>query len=409
MFDSNSEKLDVYEVYRLINHRFVSIPGSRHKSIEYLVHWKDCLKTDSTWEPESNLTNCGAAKLVLKYRKIHVPKVYHVTSVDHDYLATHEMMQRHKLDIPFDKCLQAYKLEFGTVNDLRMVELHGEERERVLKEEKAPRLRMNPEPKDDGRLKMRLLVMGHLEPHEWTKDMSLDSPTPAASSVKMMVAMSDESDDGEELSIGDVATAFLKGDEYSESDRPRYVTYRQYRGSKLRVFRLKGSLYGQRDAPVRWFKTIRDWLVDEKGFDQCKNDVCLFRHPETKVKLLLWVDDNLMRGARRHTDKLWDDMDAKFGLKHREYLEYGVSRTFIGTSLLKSKLNGQTVYCMDQNAEVRAFLTDTPVVGIPLKSPMRDRNDLYVNDTPASKQEATWFRSKLMSCSYEMPVGLDLT
>ena len=31
---------------------------------------------------------------------------------------------------------------------------------------------------------------------------------------------------------------------------------------------------------------------------------------------------------------------------------------------------------------------------------MRDRNDLYVNDTPASKQEATWFRSKLMSCSY---------
>jgi hypothetical protein len=138
-------------------------------------------------------------------------------------------------------------------------------------------------------------------------------------------------------------------------------------------------------------------LVDEKGFDQCKNDVCLFR---LWVKLLLWVDDNLMRGARRRTDTLWDDMDAKFGLNHRDYLECGVSRTFIGTSLLKSKLNGQTVYCMDQNAEVRAFLTDTPVVGIPLKSPMRDQNDLYVNDTPASKQEATWFRSKLMSCSY---------
>ena len=400
MFDTNSEKLDVYEVYRLIDHRFVSIPGSRLKSLEYKVHWKGCLKKDSTWEPESNLTHSGAAKIVLAYRKLHVPKVYHVTNLDHDYLATHEIMQRHKLDIPFDKCLKAYKLEFNTVSDLRMVELHGEERERVLKEEKAPRLRMNPEPKPDDRLKMRLLVMGHLEPHEWTKDTSLDSPTPAASSVKMMVAMSDEVDDGEELSIGDVATAFLKGDEYSETDRPRYVTYRQYRGSKLRVFRLKGSLYGQRDAPVRWFKTIRDWLVDEKGFDQCKNDVCLFRHPVTKVKLLLWVDDNLMRGARRHTDKLWDDMDAKFGLKHREYLEYGVSRTFIGVSLLKSKLNGQTVYCMDQNAEVRAFLTDTPVVGSPLKSPMRDRNDLYVNDTPASKQEATWFRSKLMSCSY---------
>ena len=70
MFDSNSEKLDVYEVYRLIDHL-----GSRHKSIEYLVHWKGCLKTDSTWEPESNLTNCGAAKVLLADRKLHVPRV----------------------------------------------------------------------------------------------------------------------------------------------------------------------------------------------------------------------------------------------------------------------------------------------------------------------------------------------
>ena len=59
---------------------------------------------------------------------------------------------------------------------------------------------------------------------------------------------------------------------------------------------------------------------------------------------------------------------------------------------------------------MRAFLTDTPVVGIPLKSPMRDRNDLYVNDTSASKQEATWFRSKLMSCSYYACwIRLDIT
>ena len=70
-----------------------------------------------------------------------------------------------------------------------------------------------------------------------------------------------------------------------------------------------------------------------------------------------------MRGARHHTEKLWDEMDAKFGSKHRESLEYGVSRTFIDVSLLKSKLNGQTVYCMDQNAEMRAFLADTLVVG----------------------------------------------
>ena len=93
-----------------------------------------------------------------------------------------------------------------------------------------------------------------------------------------MVAMPDESEDGEEQFIGDVATAFLESDGYRGSDMPRYATYRQYKGSTLHVFRLGGSLYGQHDAPVRWFKTIRDWLVDGKGFDQYKNDVCLLRH-----------------------------------------------------------------------------------------------------------------------------------
>ena len=93
--------------------------------------------------------------------------------------------------------------------------------------------------------------MGHCEA-EWTAGMPLDSPTPASSSIKVMLAMADETSEEEDLSGGDVATVFLKGEEYSETDRPRYVVYREYRGSRLRVhvFRLRGSLYGQRDAPI---------------------------------------------------------------------------------------------------------------------------------------------------------------
>ena len=344
MFDPRTTKSDVYEVYRILDHKLIKIPGQKHAQIEYLVHWKGYGKANATWEPEHNLVNCGAVRFVQKYRLIHVPKVFHTTAVDHDYLATHELMQRHRLDQPFDKCLQSYKLELEAVTRLRLRELHGDEREHVLKKEKAPRLRMNPEPKDDGRLKMRFLVMGNREPKEWTEHMSLDSPTPAASSLKMMMAMSDETDAEEELSVGDVATAFLKGDAYGPSERPRYVVYCAYRGARLRVFQLKGSLYGQRDAPVRWFKTFSGWLVSQ-GFVQCKNDVCLFKHPVTRVKVLLWVDDNLARGERKHTDAFWTAVDKRFGLKSYSYLELGVSRTFIGVSLLKSVLDGERVYC----------------------------------------------------------------
>jgi hypothetical protein len=152
MFDTKTIKIDVFEIHKLLEHRLVKVPGSRVRAIEYLVHWKGCHKRDATWEPEPNLVNCGAAAIVREYKSINVPRVFYTTSLDPDYLATHEIQQRHKelKDLAFDKCLLAYKLEFDTVRKLRMDELFGEERERVLREEKAPRLRMNPEPKDDG-------------------------------------------------------------------------------------------------------------------------------------------------------------------------------------------------------------------------------------------------------------------
>ena len=120
------------------------MPGSKTKSIEYLVHWRGFHNRDATWEPEHNLVQCGASDITRKYRKENVPKVYHITSLDPDYLATHEIVQRHRelADKPFDTCLRAYKLEFETVRKLRMDELFGDDRERVLRDEKAPRLRM---------------------------------------------------------------------------------------------------------------------------------------------------------------------------------------------------------------------------------------------------------------------------
>jgi hypothetical protein len=291
-----------------------------------------------------------------------VSKVLHVAA-DPDYLATAELTQRHKLTHSFDKCMAAYKLELDTIIDLRITELFGEERERVLREEKAVRLRMNPEPKDDGRLKMRLLARGDCEPAEWTANMSLDSPTPASSSIKMMVAMSDETEEEEELSLGDITTAFLKGEDYKPTDRPRYVAYQQYRGASLRVFKLRGSLYGQRDAPVRWHKSMVKWLLSQ-GFVQSKNDVCLFRHPVSRVKVLVWVDDVLMRGIRSRTDIVWKALDAKYGLKVVEYLDLGVERTFLNISLMKSKMNGSTVYVMHQNNDMASFLAEHKVDGV---------------------------------------------
>ena len=57
-------------------------------------------------------------------------------------------------------------------------------------------------------------------------------------------------------------------------------------------------------------------MINDQGFVQSKNDVCLFRHPTTGLKVRIHVDDNLSRGTRECTAKFWEDMDKRFGLKH---------------------------------------------------------------------------------------------
>jgi len=118
------------------------------------------------------------------------------------------------------------------------------------------------------------------------------------------------------------------------------------------------------------------------------------------VKVLIWVDDILMRGVKDHTDVVWVGIDKRFGLKEAEYLESGVERVFLGVTMMKSQKNGKVVYCMHQNNDMASFLSEQKIEGPPLKSPMRDRKDLYLNDTPASAADVKWFRSVLMSCSY---------
>ena len=58
--------------------------------------------------------------------------------------------------------------------------------------------------------------------------------------------------DGDVVSVGDISTAFLLGNEYGPDEVKRYVSYKAYPTDHKRLFLLKGSLYGQRDAPHRW-------------------------------------------------------------------------------------------------------------------------------------------------------------
>ena len=56
------------------------------------------------------------------------------------------------------------------------------------------------------------------------------------------------------------------------------------------ALKLKKSLYGLRQAPLKWFEKLRGSLI-ERGFKQSAQDPCLFL--SDKVVAVVWVDDVL--------------------------------------------------------------------------------------------------------------------
>ena len=184
------------------------------------------------------------------------------------------------------------------------------------------------------------------------------------------------------------------------------MAYKAHKHAPLRVFRLKGSLYGQRDAPVRWWETLKEWLINDQGFHQSKNDVCLFRHPVTKLKVGTHVDDIKVKGKRHHTKDFWAALDAEFGLKSWAFVGPEGCR-FLGVNLAQRHLThdgnkqGGMYYTIDQNADMLTFLEEHCEAGwTPVKSPMPKTHELHSDRTPVPEKEARRYRSLTMSLAY---------
>ena len=93
-----------------------------------------------------------------------------------------------------------------------------------------------------------MVAQGFLEAW-WLTAGKESSPVLRQESLRALIFGGGIDDEFASTDVSRLSTALLQASAYTIDDYIRYATYREYRGGPLRVYRLTGPVYGQRDAP----------------------------------------------------------------------------------------------------------------------------------------------------------------
>ena len=159
-------------------------------------------------------------------------------------------------------------------------------------------------------------------------------------------------------------------------------------------------MYGQRSAPRAWYSTVSEWLVDEMGYKQGRNEPCVFRHPETDHRIVLFCDDFLCRGSRTVSEQFYAALADKFDCKDPTYLELGESLTFTGTEISMHSEGQTRYYSMRQYSDMMEFLVSKGLESEKVRqNPMADRKVL-VDEGEIGENMKSWCRSVIGGLQY---------
>ena len=243
--------------------------ANQGRAKRYIVEWEESCGGGVTIEPASGLH----ADLIREY-ELKLGSAHKALAVIHSEIDSNcdnidrmlsELMIKHKVTGTVSDWKPGVEEEFNTVSDIRFEEVDSETAERVIREGLGMKLRMILEHKKDGRRKGRLVGQGFWEDVD-TTGLYVDSPVASFATVRSLLFKTGEY--GEVIASGDMSKAFLKADEYPEGSEPRYVYFKMFKGGPVKVWRLKGPLYGSRDSPKLWFESIRNFLLNVELLDE---------------------------------------------------------------------------------------------------------------------------------------------
>ena len=114
-------------------------------------------------------------------------------------------------------------------------------------------------------------------------------------------------------------------------------------------------MYGQRSAPREWYTTVTAWMI-QMGYTHGRNEPCLFVHPVSGHRVVLFSDDFLCRGSKEVSEQFYAALSERFECKDPSWLSEGSPMTFTGMDIKQFTEGGKVMYSMDQGRDMREFL-----------------------------------------------------
>ena len=121
------------------------------------------------------------------------------------------------------------------------------------------------------------------------------------------------------------------------------------------------------------------------GYQPGYNEPCVFVHPTTGHRVVLFCDDFLCRGSKQASVAFYEALARRFDCKDPNWLNVGDTLTFTGLDISLVECQGKLCYRIDQAKDTCDFLESKGLGSVPVRDcPMPDKKVLYdteeVND-----------------------------